>query len=202
VRYADDMLLFAKTKRSAQRMLEHILPFTENKLLLKVNREKTTVAYIGKIKFLGYGFYSSKDGIRFRVHAKSIGKMRAKVKETTSRNSGFGYDLLKLKLKQFITGWVNYFKLADMKKLLEETDQWLRRRLRMYIWKQWKKIRTRYTMLRRFGLDHRTAIKFANTRKGYWHVANSHVLTLAVTDNRLRKAGYTFFLDVCKSVKA
>jgi RNA-directed DNA polymerase len=201
VRYADDMLLFAKTKRSAKRMLEHILPFIENKLLLKVNREKTTVAYIGKVKFLGYGFYPSKDGIKFRVHTKSINKMRARVKEITARNSGIGYDLLKLKLKQFITGWVNYFKLADMKIMLGETDQWMRRRLRMYIWKQWKKTRTRYTMLRKLGLDHKTAIKFANTRKGYWHVANSQILTIAVTDNRLRKAGYTFFLDVCKSVK-
>ena len=201
VRYADDMLLFAKTKRSAKRMLEHILPFIENKLLLKVNREKTTVAYIGKVKFLGYGFYPSKEGIKLRVHAKSISKMRAKVKELTARSSGIGYDLLKLKLKQLITGWVNYFKLANMKTMLGETDQWLRRRLRMYIWKQWKKVRTRYAMLRKSGLDHKTAIKFANTRKGYWHVANSQILTLAVTDNRLRKAGYTFFLDVCKSVK-
>lgn len=127
--------------------------------------------------------------------------MKAKVKEITTRSSGIGYDLLKLKLKQYITGWVNYFKLADMKKLLSETDGWLRRRLRMLIWKRWKKIRTRYKMLRKFGLDHKTAIKFANTRKGYWHVANSHILTLAVTDNRLRKAGYTFFSDVCKTVK-
>jgi len=201
VRYADDMLLFAKTERSAQRMLEHILPFIENKLLLKVNREKTIVAYIGQVRFLGYGFYRSKDGIKLRVHTKSINKMRTKVREITARSSGIGYDLLKLKLKQFITGWVNYFKLADMKTMLGQTDQWLRRRLRMYIWKQWKKIRTRYTMLRKFELDHKTAIKFANTRKGYWHVANSHILTLAVTDNRLRKAGYTFFLDVFKSLK-
>lgn len=201
VRYADDMLLFAKTKRSAERIQEHILPFIENKLLLKVNREKTSVAYIGKVKFLGYGFYPSKDGMKFRVHEKSISKMKAKVKEITARSSGFGYDLLKLKLKQFITGWVNYFKLANMKKMLSETDQWLRRRLRMYIWKQWKKIRTRYTMLKKCGLDHNTAIKFANTRKGYWRIANSQVLTLAITNNRLRKTGYTFFLDVCKSVK-
>jgi len=201
VRYADDMLLFAKTKRSANRMLEHILPFIEKKLLLKVNKEKTIVAYIGKVKFLGYGFYPSKDGIKLRVHAKSIAKMKAKVKEITARSSGIGYDLLKLKLKQFITGWVNYFKLADMKILLRDTDSWLRRRIRMFIWKQWKKIRTRYAMLRKFGLDHNTAIKFANTRKGYWHTANSHILNVTVTDNRLRKAGYTFFLDVCKAVK-
>ena len=201
VRYADDMLLFAKTKRSAERMLEHILPFIEKKMLLRVNREKTTVAYIGKVKFLGYGFYAGKNGMKFRVHTKSINKMRAKVKEITTRSSGIGYDLLKLKLKQFITGWVNYFKLADMKTLLSETDSWLRRRLRMYIWKQWKRVRTRYAMLRKCGLDQNTAIKFANTRKGYWHVANSHILTFAVTDNRLHKAGYTFFWDIYKSVK-
>lgn len=202
VRYADDMLLFAKTKRSAKRMLEHILPFIENKLLLKVNREKTTAAYIGKVKFLGYGFYPTKEGMKFRVHAKSIAKMRAKAKEITARSSGFGYDWLKLKLKQFITGWVNYFKLADMKILLRETDSWLRRRLRMFIWKEWKRVKTRFAMLRKFGLDQRTAIKFANTRKGYWHIANSHILATTITDNRLRKAGYTFFLDVGKSVKA
>ncbi|ATW26035.1 group II intron reverse transcriptase/maturase [Candidatus Formimonas warabiya] len=201
VRYADDVQLFAKTKRSAQRMLEHILPFIEDKLLLRVNREKTVVAYIGKVKFLGYGFYPSKDGIKLRVHAKSISKMKAKVKEITSRSNGLGYELLKLKLKQFITGWVNYFKLADMKKMLGATDKWLRRRIRMYIWKQWKKIRTRYAMLKKLGLNHDNAIKFACTRKGYWRIANSHILNVTVTDARLRQAGYVFFSDYLKSVQ-
>jgi RNA-directed DNA polymerase len=200
VRYADDILLFAKTKRSAQRMLDHILPYIEGKLRLKVNREKTSVAYIGKIKFLGYGFYTSKKEVKFRVHAKSIRKMRTKVKELTGRSKGFGYELLKTKLKQFITGWVNYFKLADMKSLLVATDQWLRRRIRMYIWKQWKRVRTRYKMLKKLGLDHNTAFKFACTRKGYWRIANSQILNVTVTNNRLKGAGYTFFSDYYKKV--
>lgn len=203
VRYADDVILFAKTKRSAQRIMEHILPYIENYLQLKVNRTKTEVAYIGEIKFLGYGFYPSNDGIKFRVHAKSISKMKAKVKEITSRNNGLGYEKLKLKLKQFITGWVNYFKLADMKKLTKAIDQWLRRRLRMYIWKRWKRIRTRYAMLKRLGLEHEKAFMFACTRKGYWRIANSPILNLTVTDNRLRKSGYTFFhglLQNCQGV--
>jgi group II intron reverse transcriptase/maturase len=200
VRYADDMLLFAKTKRSAQRILEHILPFVEGKLLLRVNREKTVVAYIGKIKFLGYGFYPSKDGIKLRVHAKSVSKMKAKVKELTARSNALGYEQLKLKLKQFITGWVNYFKLADMKNLLKVTDEWLRRRIRMYIWKRWKKIRTRYTMLKKLGLSHNTAYKFACTRKGYWRVANSQILKVTVTNAHLKQAGYTFFWDYLKTV--
>lgn len=201
VRYADDMLLFAKTKRSAQRILEHIVPVIEDKLLLKVNREKTVVAYIGKVKFLGYGFYPSKEGIKLRVHAKSISKMKAKVKELTSRSNGFGYEKLKLKLKQFITGWVNYFKLADMKKMLEATDKWLRRRIRMYIWKQWKKVRTKYAMLKKLGLGHDNAFKFACTRKGYWRIANSQILNVTVTDARLRQAGYVFFADYFKTVQ-
>jgi group II intron reverse transcriptase/maturase len=201
VRYADDMLLFAKTKRSAQRILQHITPFIEGKLLLRVNREKTVVAYIGKIKFLGYGFYPSKDGIKLRVHAKSVSKMKAKVKELTARSNALGYEKLKLKLKQFITGWVNYFKLADMKNLLQTIDKWLRRRIRMYIWKRWKKIRTRYTMLKKFGLDQNTAVKFACTRKGYWRIANSQILKVTVTDACLRQAGYTFFWDYLETVK-
>lgn len=201
VRYADDMLLFAKTKRSAQRIMEHILPYIEKGLRLKVNREKTEVEYIGSIKFLGYGFYPSKDGIKLRVHAKSVNKMKAKVKELTSRSNGIGYEKLKLQLKQFITGWVNYFKLADMKNLLWETDKWLRRRIRMYIWKQWKRVRTRIKMLRRLGLDKGTSIKFANTRKGYWHTAYSQILSTTVTNERLKQAGYIFFSEYRKTVK-
>jgi len=167
-----------------------------------VNREKTVVAYIGKVKFLGYGFYPSKDGVKLRVHPKSINKMKAKVKEITSRSKGSSYELLKLRLKQFITGWVNYFKHADMRNLLRTTDEWLRRRLRMYIWKRWKKVRTRYKMLRKLGLNHNDAYKFACTRKGYWRIANSQILTVTITNARLIQAGYTFFWDYYKTVTA
>ena len=118
-----------------------------------------------------------------------------------NNNNGLGYEKLKLKLKQFITGWVNYFKLADMKNLLRTTDEWLRRRLRMYIWKQWKRVRTKYAMLKKLGLEHEKAFMFACTRKGYWRIANSPILTTTVTDNRLRKTGYTFFSDYYNTVK-
>jgi len=201
VRYADDVLLFARSKRSAERMMKHILPFIENRLKLRVNREKTKVACIEHIKFLGYGFYPSKAGIKLRVHAKSVAKMKDKIREITSRSKGISYEKLKLKLKQFITGWVNYFKLADMRVLLEKTDSWLRRRLRMLIWKRWKKIKTRYQMLKKLGFNHQKAIKYANTRKGYWHTAGSPILSCSITDNRLRKTGYLFFLDYFKTVK-
>lgn len=202
VRYADDMILFAKTKRSASRIMEHILPFIEGKLRLRVNRHKTTVAYIGKIKFLGYGFYPTKQGIKLRVHGNTVAKMKDRIREITSRNRGISYEVLKLKLKQYVTGWVNYYKLADMKSLLRETDQWLRRRLRSFIWKRWKKIKTRYRMLRKLGYNHSNAIKYANTRKGYWQVAGSQILSCSITDNRLRESGYLFFSDYYKTTRA
>ncbi len=201
VRYADDLLLFARTKRSANRIMEHILAFIEGKLKLQVNRDKTSVAYIGKIKFLGYGFYPSRQGVRLRVHSKTVAKMKDKIRKITARNNGTSYKTLKLNLKQYVIGWVNYYKLADMKNLLKRIDEWLRRRLRSFIWKRWKKIKTRYRMLRRLGYNHHNAIKYANTRKGYWQVAGSQILSCSITDNRLRESGYLFFLDYYKTVR-
>lgn len=203
VRYADDVLLFARCKRSAQRIMAHILPFIENKLKLRVNKEKTKVAYIGHVKFLGYGFYPSKGSkIKLKVHRKSIEKMKNRVREITSRSKGISYEVLKLNLKQYVRGWVNYFKHADMKMLLESIDAWLRRRLRMFIWKRCKKIVTRYRLLKQLGYNHQNAIKYAYTRKGYWAVAGSQILSCSITDNLLRKAGYLFFSDYLKTVTA
>jgi hypothetical protein len=104
-----------KSKRSAIRTLQYIVPFIEKKLFLKVNTEKTKVAYVGSIKFLGYSFYPNKKGIQLRIHKKSIVKMKDRIKILTSRSNGMGDQERKEKLKQFITGWVNYFSLADMK---------------------------------------------------------------------------------------
>lgn len=137
VRYADDLLIFCKSRRSAERTLTNILPFIEEKLFLKVNREKTVVDEARKVKFLGFSFYAKKEEIRVRIHPKSIAKMRAKVKELTSRSNGRGTGQRAEKLRRYIMGWINYFKIADMKSLLQSTDEWMRRRIRMIFWKQW-----------------------------------------------------------------
>ena len=128
--------------------------------------------------------------------------MKNRIREITARNNALGYENLKKKLKEYVTGWINYFKLADMKNLLASIDQWLRRRIRMYIWKRWKKVKTRYKMLRKLGLNHNNAKKYSCTRKGYWHIANSQIVNCTITDKRLRDAGYTFFLDYYKTVRA
>ncbi|MCK5488031.1 MAG: group II intron reverse transcriptase/maturase, partial [Desulfobacterales bacterium] len=201
VRYADDLVILCKSKRSAERTLANIVPYIERKLFLRVNREKTATAHISRIKFLGYSFYVSKGVGRLRVHPKSIAKMKERIRTLTSRSNGWGYARRKEALRQYITGWVNYFKLADMRKLLERVDTWYRRRLRMVIWKQWKRIRTRGRNLMKLGINKHKAWEWANTRKGYWHIANSYILSRTVTNERLRLAGFIFFSDYYGSVR-
>lgn len=200
VRYADDLVILCKSKRSAERTLTNIVPYIEGKLCLKVNREKTTVAYISRIKFLGYSFYENKEGGRLRIHPKSITKMKERIKTLTSRSNGWGDAKRKEALKEYITGWVNYFKLADMKGLLPRIDEWYRRRIRMVIWKQWKRIRTRLRNLLKLGVIKHKAWEFANTRKGYWHTANSPILSTSITNVRLKLAGYILFTDYYQKV--
>lgn len=194
------MIILCKSERSAHRTLEKILPFIEEKLFLKVNRQKTTVDYIGKIKFLGFSFYRSKGVIRVRIHPKSVAKMKNKIRELTTRSNGWSNEYRALKLKQFITGWVNYFKLADMKGLLKETDEWMRRRIRMVYWKQWKKIKTRFKMLKHFGIDEGKAWEFANTRKGYWRISNSPILNRSLDNQTIGSLGYISFFDYYQRV--
>jgi RNA-directed DNA polymerase len=193
VRYADDCMILCKSKRAAERTLAHIIPFIEDKLYLRVNKEKTVVAHVKEVKFLGHGFYINYGKGLLRVHPKSIAKMKEKVKLLTCRSNGWGNEKRKEALRQYITGWVNYFKLAKMKRLLHQIDKWYRRRLRMVIWKQWKRVRTRITNLMKMGISRIQSIMFANTRKGYWHTANSPILSTSISNDSLQKAGYTFF---------
>ena len=135
-----------------------------------------------------------------RIHPKSVSKMKAKIKELTSRSNGWGNVRRKEALRQYITGWVHYFKLADMKSLLQRVDEWYRRRLRMVIWKQWKRIKTKLTNLIKLGVKKSKAWEWANTRKGYWHIANSFILNTTITTDKLRQAGYIFLSEYYQKV--
>lgn len=201
VRYADDCMILCKSKRAAERTLTNIVAFIENELFLKVNAEKTVVAHIKDVKFLGYSFYIYRGKGHLRLHPKSIAKMKEKVKTLTSRSNGWGGERRKVALRQYITGWVNYFKLADMKKLLKVIDGWYRRRLRMVIWKQWKRIRTRFKNLVKLGISSLQAYMFSNTRKSYWRTAKSPILSTSVSNESLQKAGYLFFSTYYLSVR-
>jgi group II intron reverse transcriptase/maturase len=200
VRFADDMVILCKSKRAAQRTLENITPFIEKKLFLKVNREKTTVSYVKGVKFLGFSFRMTKTGAALYVHPKSAVKLKAKIKKLTSRSNGWGNDYRKLKLRQQITGWVNYYKIAGMKTLLQGIDEWMRRRIRSLIWKQWKKAKTKYRNLIKLGIKHEDAYKAANTSNKYWRAVNGATVKAAITNDRLRRAGYMFFSDYYQKV--
>ena len=193
VRYADDMMIFCKSKRAAERVLASITRFIEKKLFLKVNREKTTVAYVGEVKFLGYGFYVKNGEGQLRVHPKSLSKLKMKLRVLTGRSNGMSIQRRKEKLNHLIRGWVNYFKLANMKHLLKTLDGWLRRRLRMVTWKRWKRVRTRFENLKKAGIHAWRAWQWANCRLGYWRVAGSWIMTRAIPDKLLAKAGYLTF---------
>jgi group II intron reverse transcriptase/maturase len=203
VRYADDMLIFCKSKRAAERTLGNITPYIENKLFLKVNREKTVVSYIRGVKFLGYSFRIAGKGVAaLYVHPKSIAKMKAKIRELTNRSNGWGNDYRKMRLKQYITGWVQYFKLAGMKTRLQDIDEWMRHRIRALIWKQWKKPKTKYKNLRKLGISHSGAYKVAHTGKGYWRAVEGVIIKTALTNDRLRQSGYVFFSEYYRKVSA
>jgi len=201
VRYADDLVIFCKSKRAGERILKSLTTFIEDRLFLKVNREKTSVVYFNRIKFLGYSFYKTKGETRFRIHPKSVLKMRSKIRELTKRSNGWGKERRKRQLSYFIKGWISYYKYVDMKSLMNNTDEWYRRRLRMIIWKQWKRIRTRGRNLIKLGINKYKAWEFANTHKSYWRTANSPILNTSITNDRLKQSGYIFFSDYYKQVR-
>ena len=196
VRYADDCMIFVKSLRAGQRVMESITNFIEKKLRLKVNKSKSKVALYDEVKYLGFGFYYSPQHkqIRMRVHEKSIQRIKTKIKELTKRSWSVKLDVRLLKLKQVIIGWVNYYKLADMKVLVQELDRLIRTRIRMCIWKSWKTISKRYRALKQLrdllkvNKSNKDLWAIANTRKGYIHTA-SHALTSLIQNKTLIQRG-------------
>ncbi|MCX7922444.1 MAG: group II intron reverse transcriptase/maturase [Clostridia bacterium] len=203
VRYADDCMILCKSRRSAMRTLENIVPFIERKLFLKVNRTKTEVAHISKVKYLGYTFYRHKGKCRFRIHPKTIAKMKNRIRELTARSNGWGNEYRTLKLTQFVRGWVNYFKHADMKQLLNEIDEWLRHRIRMVLWKQWKKVKTKFAMLKHYGISEEKAWIVANMRNGDYYLSNHYLVNFALNNKTLLDMGFPSlkecYLKVCEN---
>ena len=193
VRYADDLVIFCKSRRSAQRTLDNLLSFIETKLFLKVNKDKTHVAYMRDIKFLSYAFGRRNGKCQFYIHSDSIKKMKSKIREFTSRNNGWSYEYRKQRLTWYIRGWLHYFKLAGLRNRIKEWDSWLRRRIRMWIWKSWKRVRTRYRNLKKLVSDENRVRMAAFCRKKYWRMANHPTVHEALSDERLLRAGYPTF---------
>lgn len=196
VRYADDCNIYVKSKKAANRVMKSITRFIEGKLKLKVNENKSKVDNPWRLKFLGFSFYKIKGKCRIRVHENSVNRLKGKLKELTSRSNAMNIGYRLLKIKQAIIGWVNYFSVADMKGILQKLDAWIRRRMRMCFWKQWKRISTKYNNLIRLGVPKHKAWEYANTRKSYWRISKSPILDKALTKRYFEKLGLVSMTEI------
>ena len=203
IRYADDIVLLCKSERAGQRLLESSRRILEGKLKLRMNVEKSKVVSVTAIrnfKFLGFALGRGKNGYFIRAHAKSLKKAKQKLKGLTSRNQGRNVRVVIQRVNSFTRGWLGYFGIASMKNTMSEWDGWIRRRLRMYIWKQWRKPRTRVQNLIKLGMPEWQAYRNGNTRKGYWAISGSGILHHTITNKRLEQAGYESILNRFESL--
>ena len=193
IRYADDIVLLAKSERASERLLETSTKYLEETLKLKVNRKKSrtvSVVAIRNFKYLGFCFGKNGKGIYIRVHADAWKKAKDKLRKLTSRSRFGNIRRAMERIKVFMRGRLNYFSIADMRRNMEALNGWLYRRIRMCIWKQWKLPRTRKRKLLGLGLPEWVACEGAYSRKGYWRMAGSGVVQRALTKERLILWGF------------
>lgn len=195
-RYADDCIILVGSSKAADRVMKNVSIFIENKLGLKVNMTKSKVSKPNDIKYLGFGFFMDKnDGLwKAKPHAKSVEKLKLKLKKLTSRRWSISLDERLEKIKKTIVGWTNYYKIGYWKDVARMVDAHVRFRLRMCIWKQWKKVNTKKKALISLGVPKREAWMLANCRKAYARCASSF-LNNVLTNKRLKERGLVFLLD-------
>ncbi|GGK05708.1 hypothetical protein GCM10007063_30140 [Lentibacillus kapialis] len=170
-------------------MLDSVTKFLETDLKLTVNRKKSNVGSPTKIKFLGFCIHSTAKEVRCRPDKSAKKKFKAKLKTLTKRNRPGTFEQIVKEINQVTVGWINYYGISFMKGFMKAISQWLNHRLRQLIWKRWKKIKTRYTRLKKLGIEDEEAWKVANTRKGYWRVSLSETLHKAIKNKTLVKWG-------------
>ena len=190
VRYADDLSIYVRSMKAAERVKESIYKFIEGKMKLKVNREKSKISRPNKSSLLGFSFYKDAKGWQIRISKKSYLRLKTEVRRLTSRNWSIGIEARLGLLSNKIRGWVSYFRIAKCRNRLKDLDSWIRFRLRMCIWKTWKKVKTRIANLVRLGMDNYHAYINGNTRKGYCRIAHSRILTSTLKNDYFANLGY------------
>ena len=196
VRYADDCIILVKSEKAANRVLNSITRFIEKKLGLKVNAEKSKVTRPTQTKYLGFSFWTTK-GKKWKPkpHIKSYQKLKRKLKQLTDRSWSISLDNRIKQINYVVRGWVNYFRIANMRQSIIDIDKHLRTRIRVIIWKQWKKITRREKALIQLGVEPTLAHNVACTRKGYYQICKTTYVQFAINIERLRKRGLVFLLD-------
>lgn len=181
VRYADDLRIFVRSKRAAQRVLASVTAVVGQRLKLKVNRDKSRVVPASVMTMLGFGFYFARGGrVGIRVDPKAVERLKTRLRELTSRRWSIAMDERIAKINRFTAGWMGYFQLADGANLFQGLDKWLHRRMRQIRWKEWKRFAARRRNLRALGIGERSAREWASSSKGYWRIAGSVVLQRAL----------------------
>jgi RNA-directed DNA polymerase len=189
-RYADDCNIYVKTERAGQRVMESVTKFLETKLRLKVNRAKSAVSKPYARKFLGLRIVRGANAI-VSIAPKSIDRLKKQVRRLTRRNRGVSFERVLSDLRKFTDGWVGYFRIARTPSVYTELDEWIRRRLRCYVWKQWKKPKNRARQLLKRGIGPWLAWGMACNGHGPWKVAGSPAMTQALTNALLATMGYS-----------
>ncbi len=197
VRYADDCLIMVRSEKAANRVMDSIIRYIEKKLGLKVNATKSKVARPNDIKYLGFGFYKkpNQENWRPKPHIKSVQKFKRKLKNITKRSYSTPLANRMRQLNYVITGWINYFRIADMKIEMQRITSHLNRRIRCLLWKQWKTCKGRIRRLVRLGISENEAKRLAYSRKSYWNSSMTPALHIAISNKRLKANGLVFPLD-------
>jgi RNA-directed DNA polymerase len=199
-RYADDCNIYVQSKRSAERVILSISRYLQEQLKLKVNREKSAVDRPWYRKFLGYSMTREKQP-RLKVAAESVQRFRGKLKELLREGRGRNVERFIKELRPVLVGWANYFSLAQVKGSFEESDGWIRRRLRCIIWRQWKRPNTREKNLKKQGLDEFRAWKSANNGRGPWWNAGASHMNAAFPKKYFEKLGLVSLLDQVRRIQ-
>jgi RNA-directed DNA polymerase len=181
VRYADDGRIYVTSERAGQRVMDSITHYIEQRLKLRVSRQKSAVTPAVDRPLLGFRFFRDKAGkVRITVAPKALKRAEDRLRELTTRNGGVSMERRVKEINRFTVGWTAYFALADTSLPFEKLEKWLRRRLRQVRWKEWKRPQTRYRNLLALGISGRDARSWAASQKGYWRVAGSWPLQRAL----------------------
>ncbi|MGW3944494.1 group II intron reverse transcriptase/maturase [Streptomyces phaeochromogenes] len=194
VRYADDVMIFVRSERAAQRTLASVTDFIEKSLKLRVNREKSKACPVWWTSLLGFGYYLTKGKVKIRVDRKALKRLKVTVRRITSRTWGVSMAHRMDKLNRFSVGWAAYFSLSDSPRVFEEIDHWVRRRLRQAQWVQWKTSQRKNSMLQKLGYEFGEQEQgVAVQRKRYWRASHLKPLEIAMNNAYWDGQGYKSF---------
>lgn len=190
VRYADDCNIYVRSQRAGERVMNSVSEFITKKLKLKVNEQKSAVDRPGRRKFLGFSFTWHREPKR-RIAPKAIARFKQRVRELTRRTRGVKLEKMIAQLSRYLTGWRGYFGFCQTPSVLRKLEEWLRRRLRSVVWKQWKRGKVRFPELRKRGVSKDLAARTAGSAHGPWRLSNSPALTIALPNAYFASLGLT-----------